>query len=158
MQSGPSRFTMTRQDWKELGNEKATLMRRWMLICLLFALGLALIACQQEEPETAFEDIPEGNATRGAQLFNQQFDSAASCSSCHAVSNDGRGAGPGLRAYRDRAGGRVDDEDAAEYTYWSILRPSRYVLRGYTNIMPDNYEEVLSEQDLADLIAYLLSL
>ena len=46
----------------------------------------------------------------------------------------------------------------AEYLYWSILRPGRYVVAGYSNIMYAGYEEGLEAADIADLIAYLLTL
>ena len=56
------------------------------------------------------------------------------------------------------AAARVAGQSAREYLYWSILRPGRYVVAGYSNIMYAGYEERLEAADIADLIAYLLTL
>jgi cytochrome c2 len=46
-----------------------------------------------------------------------------------------------------------------EYLRTSILNPSAYVVPGYPdNLMPATFEEVFTEQEIADLIAYLLTL
>lgn len=132
-------------------------MRRVIGIIILFGLGLIVMACAKEEPETSVLELPEGRAGIGASLFNQSINDAASCSSCHALSS-ARGAGPGMANYGDRAGNVVDGESAEEYTYWAILRPGRHLVSGYSNVMPSNYEDALSDQQLADLIAYLLTL
>lgn len=124
---------------------------------ILTLLLTALIACSQDPPGTAVDELPDGDVERGEVVFSQNFDGAAACSVCHALSS-ADGGGPGLAGYGDYAGDVVSDESAEEYTYWAILRPARHLVSGYNNVMPDNYEEVLSDQQLADLIAYLLSL
>lgn len=130
-----------------------------LIVGCLFALGLLLIigACASDPPKIALEDLPQGDAERGAALFRESIKGAPSCSSCHQL-NSARSTGPGFEGYAQRAGRRVEGESAATYTYYSIIRPARYVVSGYSNVMPSNYEEVLSEQQLADLIAYLLTL
>ncbi len=52
----------------------------------------------------------------------------------------------------------MDDQSAEEYTFYSILRPSKYLVQGFSNVMPSNYEEKLSQQETADLITYMLTL
>lgn len=130
---------------------------RRVALLLVMVLALAMSACQKEPPKVALDALPAGDAERGEALFGRSIDGAAACSTCHALT-DARGAGPGLEGYAGHAEDRVDDEDAEEYTYYAILRPSRYVVSGYSNVMPSNYEEKLSDQDLADLIAFLLTL
>lgn len=67
-------------------------------------------------------------------------------------------AGPGLGGFSRRAGERVEGQTAEVYTYESIVRPARYIVRGFSNIMYNRYVEKLSQQDIADLIAFLLGL
>ena len=57
-----------------------------------------------------------------------------------------------------RAGQRVPGLSAEEYIRQSILEPSAYLVSGYRNIMYPLYKDKLSQQDLADLIAYLETL
>jgi hypothetical protein len=66
--------------------------------------------------------------------------------------------GPGLQNYSQIAADRVADQTAREYTYHAIVNPSDYVVSSYSNLMYAQYEEALSDQELADLIAYLLTL
>ena len=53
---------------------------------------------------------------------------------------------------------RVAGQSAEAYLYWSILRPGRHLVAGYSNIMYAGYEDSLEAADIADLIAYLLTL
>ena len=46
----------------------------------------------------------------------------------------------------------------AMYLYSSITDPNDHIVDGYTSgVMPETYSVDLSEQDLADLLTYLLS-
>jgi hypothetical protein len=46
----------------------------------------------------------------------------------------------------------------AMYLDTSVVNPSAHVVTGYPdNIMPKNYGEILTIQDQADLIAFMLS-
>lgn len=123
----------------------------------MIALALVLLACRPEELDFGVSDLPEGDAVRGAALFAERIDGAAACSSCHAL-DAGQSSGPSLAGYAEVAGDRVSDQDAAEYTFTSILRPAKHIVRGYSNVMPDDYADKLSRQQIADLIAYLLTL
>jgi cytochrome c2 len=119
---------------------------------------LILVACSSEPPQIAFEDVPEdGDADNGALIFTQSNNNAPPCASCHNLGTTNQ-AGPGLGGYGARAAERVDDESAEEYTYWSIVNPTRYIVTGFSNVMYATYDEVLSAEDIADLIAYLLEL
>ena len=125
---------------------------------ILTILLLILAACSSDAPEFSFDDVPEaGDAGNGQKIFTQSINSAPPCSSCHTTDTVDR-TGPGLENYGEIAGERVDDESADEYTYWSIVRPTRYIVSGFSNVMYDKYDEALSPEDVADLIAYLLEL
>lgn len=127
------------------------------LLVLVLLLAAMMVACESEPPKVAVDDLPDGDAARGAELYNESINGAPSCISCHQLS-DAAGAGPGLGGYATIAGDRVDGESAEEYTYNAIIRPAKYLVTGYSNIMYNGYEDALSPQDLADLVAYLLTL
>jgi cytochrome c2 len=127
------------------------------LVILLLILILTLTACKKDEPKIAFEDLPQGDPARGETIFEDGKNNATACKTCHNT-GDVKQTGPGLAGFGERASERVDGESAAEYAYHSILRPSRHVVTGFSNVMPSDYEEKLTPQDIADLIAYLLTL
>jgi cytochrome c553 len=123
----------------------------------VMALLVALVACKKAEPQLKLEDLPAGEATRGAALFEQGVRGATACSKCHRTDSVDQ-AGPGLQGIGGRAGQRVDGQNATEYLFESILRPARYLVTGFSNLMPSDYATKLSAQQVADLIAYLLTL
>lgn len=127
-------------------------------IIFIVILMLCLVACESEPPAIAFEDLPPvGDVMRGAEIFEQSIDETPACSTCHRV-DDTPLVGPGLGDYGNRAGERVNDQSAEEYTYNSIVRPANHLVTGFSNVMYNAYDEHLTAQDIADLIAYLLSL
>lgn len=126
-----------------------------------FLAGLVLVvvlaSCRRDDLPYSLDDLPDGDPGRGAVLFAEVIDGAPACSSCHAV--EGReSSGPSLEKFGSMAGERVDGQSAEEYAFDSILRPAKHVVRGYSNVMYSDYGDRLSQQDTADLIAYLLSL
>ena len=127
------------------------------LVLLPIILLAALAACAPAAPALTWEDLPPGVAARGAVLFTQSINGAPPCAGCHPT-GEARGQGPGLGSYRQVAGSRVAGESAEVYTLYSIIQPSRHVVRGFSNIMYNTYQERLGPQDIADLIAYLLTL
>lgn len=97
---------------------------------------------------------------RGEILFGQFQSSAGfSCSACHLTSSERRLVGPGLKNVRLRAVGYEVTDSAEDYLRESILHPEAYIVEGYPeNVMPRIYGQFLSESQVNDLIAYLLSL
>ena len=68
-------------------------------------------------------------------------------------------AGPTWYAMAATAAERVEGQDATTYLYNSIVHPNDYLVDGYAaGIMLQNYGDTLSDQDVADLVAYLLTL
>lgn len=132
-------------------------MRIKFLLTLTITL-LLLAACSSEAPKIAFGDVPQtGDAGNGEKIFMQGINGAPPCSSCHSTTSTNQ-TGPGLEGLSERAGNRVDGETAREYVYWSIVRPTRYVVTGFSNVMYKKYDEALEPGDIADLTAFLLSL
>jgi cytochrome c2 len=126
----------------------------WTLF-LLAALVAGLVACSPDKPDFTFRDLPAGDAGSGSKLFEQGRNDAPSCASCH--QGEG-GTGPALTGIGERAETRVDGESAEEYLFNSIIRPAKYLVQGYSNVMYSDYATVYEPADIADLIAYLRNL
>ncbi len=130
------------------------------LISLLVFLTLMLSACSAGSPRISFDalDFALADAGSGEKLFNQSNNEAPACSTCHSVTGEQSSIGNSLAGLAGAAEDRVAGQSAAEYLYWSVLRPGRYLVAGYSNIMYADYEDRLEAPDLADLIAYMLTL
>lgn len=120
---------------------------------MLCAFLLLLSACEAESVDLS--TLPEGDAQRGEALYNESINGAPTCLSCHLLSDE-RLIGPGLAGYAEVAGMRVEGQSAEEYTYLAIVRPAAHIVSGYSNLMYAEYGSRLSDQQIADLMAYLL--
>ena len=115
---------------------------------------------------TGDDEEVTGDPEAGEVVFTTQFTTASGmwmCSQCHSVTPDElRLIGPGLWIVAERGETRVEGETAVEYIRNSILHPNDFIAPGDPafppGLMPQNYEEVLTEEQLNDLIAYLLTL
>ncbi|MCL4246691.1 MAG: hypothetical protein KJ065_00925 [Anaerolineae bacterium] len=115
-----------------------------------------------------FEDkVASANPEAGMTLFNtpQNLPSGQvwMCSQCHSVTPDeARLIGPGLWNIGMRAETQVAGQDAITYIYTSITHPGDFIVQGDPpypeNLMPNDFSQVFSEDNLANLIAYLLTL
>jgi nitric oxide reductase subunit C len=116
------------------------------------------------------KELPAGDAARGEQLFAQQVKQAsgsnAACQACHSLVPGEVKTGPSLAGVASRAGTRVAGETAEQYIRQSIQQPNAflvpdnpaYIGANGKSLMPDGLGNLMSDQDLADLIAYLLTL
>ena len=91
---------------------------------------------------------------RGEQLF-----ASSGCGGCHAIEGISFGeVGPNLTQIAEVAATRKDGVSAEDYIRESIVNSNTFVVEGYQpNIMPQNYGQQFSGQDLNDLIDYLLT-
>jgi mono/diheme cytochrome c family protein len=105
--------------------------------------------------------LPQGNADNGQKLFASQ-----GCAACHSLKPDEKLVGPSLAGIAMRAGDRIKAADYKAkattgelYIRESIVQPGAYVIPGFPDgVMPQDFGKVkLSAQDLADLIAFLLT-
>lgn len=79
------------------------------------------------------------------------------CVGCHSLDPNQQMTGPSWFDVGDMAANRVPGESPALYLHQSIVAPGEFVVDGYpSGVMPQNYAEVLSQEQLADLVAYLL--
>ena len=98
--------------------------------------------------------LPNANPVHGGELALQN-----GCSACHSLDEGVKVVGPSWYNLGNHAAIRVSGESAPLYLYNSIFLPNQYILEGFLpNLMPQTYADQLSEQDMADLIAYLLKL
>jgi nitric oxide reductase subunit C len=115
-------------------------------------------------------DSPEP-VLRGKAVFNEE----AGCAGCHAVSGEVTLVGTSLAGIPERAERRIESgaytgqaRTASEYIRESILEPSAFIAaapegRSFTarqgvSLMPADYGARLSDQQVDDLVAYLMSL
>lgn len=102
---------------------------------------------------TSFNQLPPGDPAQGEQIFI----SKVSCHTCHIDQSVGPQF-PGDLPLADLAASRKPGYSAELYLYESIVNPDAYVVNGFKDgIMPGDYQKLLTEQDLADLIAYLMT-
>ena len=105
-------------------------------------------------PEGVAALIPNADVARGEQLTLQN-----ACIGCHNLNPDLPMAGPTWHNVAETAATRVEGENAPAYLYNSIVHPNDYVVDGYApGVMIQTYGDTLSDQDLADIIGYLLTL
>lgn len=127
------------------------------LVSLLIFLTFALIACG---PAQLASSTTTPDPEIGRQLFNKGFleTSGRSCHYCHKVTESEISPQVPLIGIAAYAGERVEGMSAEEYLRQSILDPPAYLVEGFSDAMPTNYAEILSEEDINQLIAYLMTL
>lgn len=111
---------------------------------------LALLPLQPQE-------MVQGDAARGEDIFRHGTNGSPPCISCHALQSGGFSLGPAMAGISARAGQRVPGLSAEAYLHQSIIEPEAFVVPGFRPIMYPQYAEHFSEQDTADLIAFLLT-
>lgn len=104
--------------------------------------------------QTELAALPKGDATAGEATFT-----AAGCVACHSLEPDKKIVGPSQAGVATRAATRKPGYSAELYLYESITRPSAYLVEGFDDgIMPKTFKDSLPPQDLANVIAFLLTL
>lgn len=144
-------------------------MQKNVLSILLLSLALLLLAAcgggAAEETETEAEPAAAGDSQAGEQLYNQNsIGSAPGCITCHSVEPTDdplqpSPVGPSHYGLADRAGDYVEGMSAEEYLRESIVEPDAHIVEGFTaGVMYQNYGEDLTDQQIDNLVAYLLTL
>jgi len=119
-------------------------------------------AAEDTDDAAASDDIVQrvelADASRGETLYNQMTDTGFACSNCHLLT-DGRLVGPGLQGIAQQAAYRVEGQAAERYLYNAILHPNDHLVADYPpDVMPRTYEQIFSEGEILDLVAYLMTL
>jgi mono/diheme cytochrome c family protein len=96
----------------------------------------------------------EGADTSGAETLALKY----ACIGCHALDPNEVKTGPTWHNMGDTAVVRVPGESPALYLYESIVNPNAHVVNGYPgNIMPQNFQEIMTPEELGAMVAYLLA-
>ncbi|MEP7293370.1 MAG: c-type cytochrome [Chloroflexota bacterium] len=76
------------------------------------------------------------------------------CIACHRA---GSTIAPVWEGIAERAATRRPPMPADAYIYESIVHPEAFLVEGYNDLMPHDFGARASDQELADMIAYLLT-
>lgn len=108
-------------------------------------------------------DLPEGDAANGESLYASTYP----CAGCHGdpTIEGSNAVGPWLGTIAVEGSSRIEGTDSAQYTYESILYPNDFIAPlcangnpcGSPSGMPGTFATDMSQQELADVIAYLMS-
>ena len=131
------------------------MFRKIVIVLALF--GYLLAACSGQSNST---NTRVGDSTAGKLLFNQgTISSVPGCIICHSIEAGQVKVGPSLADIANTAKKRVKGQTGEEYLRASILDPNAYTVQGYpTSIMNQTYKDLLTDSQVNDLVAYLLTL
>ena len=134
--------------------------RNLFILTTIFSFLLLLTACGGKEEPTPTPE-PVGNAVKGEQLYKQFAIGSANapgCMTCHSLEADVVIVGPSHAQIGADAGSRVAGLSAEEYLRQSIITPDAVVTEGYTaGVMYQNFGQDLTEEEIDDLVAFLLT-
>lgn len=138
------------------------------LTWIFLVLAFLLVACggggdgdkTTEEQEKAAPAASAGDAVRGKNLFSKTvIGSQPGCVTCHSLESDRILVGPSMAAIGTRAATRVSGQSAEDYIRESILNTDSFTVDGFAaGVMPAALADELSDQQVEDLVAYLLTL
>lgn len=110
------------------------------------------------------EVTPPGETSSDPVVRGQQVYVTSGCSGCHTLGTLSAGVvGPALTNIGSEAGNMKPGMSAEEYIRESILNPNAFIVPTCpsgpcpSNVMPQNWGDVLSEEQLNDLVAFLLA-
>lgn len=83
------------------------------------------------------------------------------CQGCHNIdqpqTDQNKGPiAPNMANLYETAGTRVPGEDAATYVHTSIVNPTANTVAGYNPVMPANFSEKMSEEEINSLVQWIL--
>lgn len=107
-----------------------------------------------EALQESYAALPAGDASAGEATFT-----AKACVACHSLQAGVTIVGPSQAGLASRAGSRKPGYSSELYIYESIINPGAYIVEGFQDgLMPKTFRETLTPQELADIIAFLLTL
>jgi cytochrome c551/c552 len=81
------------------------------------------------------------------------------CIACHSLQAGQTTVGPSWHNLGAVAATRVEGQSAEAYLYFSIVDPNAHLVEGFqAGLMPATYQDMLTAEQIADIIAYLLTL
>ena len=122
-------------------------MKRNYLIFGFALLGLSMAALAQDpaaKPAPKKTTTAKGSATKGKEVFDQK------CGVCHFADSDAKKIGPGLKGISKRGTFTVNNNKFTEDTLKTWIENG-------DSLMPP-FKDVLDEQQIKDVIAYVKTL
>ncbi len=128
-------------------------MKKWRLTIVFLSISLLISACLGSTEVT-------GKPDQGASLFYaSQIGDAPGCATCHSITPGEIIVGPSLADIASRASSPIPGLATEEYIRQSILEPNAYIAEGFSpNVMYAKFSETLTQEQVQDLIAYLMAL
>lgn len=130
--------------------------------------ALAVVPDEAAQPEPAVQEevadeiilaVRVADVSNGQMLFNMPTEAGFACSNCHLVDSEQRLVGPGMYGLPQRTSQRVADEVPERYLYNSIVHPNDHIVADYAeNVMPLIYDDIFTDEQVHDLVAYLMTL
>ena len=122
---------------------------------LIAALAL-LAGCSSAAAPATESSTGAGDPAAGKQIFDTGGASGIPCATCHTLDGSTL-VGPSLQGIAERAGTRERGLSAEDYIRQSIKTPSAFLVPGYGDLMNKTYAVTLSEQDIDNLITFLMT-
>jgi cytochrome c551/c552 len=133
-----------------------------ILMILLFSFALTACGGGDEPAESGGESGAVGDAANGERLFGESIIGAASapgCITCHSLEPGVVIVGPSQSDVGARAETAVAGMSAEEYLRQSIVEPNAHLAEGFgPDLMHQTYGEELTNTQINDLVAYMLTL
>lgn len=138
-------------------------IRLFSYVGALLILFLLAAACGGVESDTTItQGAAVGDPARGESLYNKTVigaGSAPGCITCHSLDTGVTLVGPSHAGLGAKASEIIPETSAEAYLEESIVDPDRHVTGGFTEgVMYSNYGKELSDQEIADLVAFLITL
>jgi cytochrome c2 len=137
---------------------------RYTLLLLIVLPSLIMAACSGSGGSAS-----AGNAQHGQQLFNRTTigpNAAPGCKTCHSLEPGKTLVGPSLAGIASQAANYVESKDytgsaktVQGFLRESIVSPNAFITPGFSEgEMYQNYGQDLSEQEINDLVAFMMTL
>jgi mono/diheme cytochrome c family protein len=112
-----------------------------------------LVVSPTATPPPAGETPAGDPVSRGRDVYNN-----SGCGGCHTIDGISSGTvGPNLNQIGEEAANRIDGMSSQDYLRESIVNPSAHIVEGFDDMMPKTFADSLGDQELEDLIAFLLA-
>ena len=131
-----------------------------IIITIVFAVAFVATSAPESSSSPAIDArsyatevaaaLAGASASEGEALIE-----AFQCGACH-ILGEGRVA-PSFTGIAARAATRRPPLSAAQYLYEAIVSPGAHLVEDYANAMPANFADRLTQAEIGQIIAYLLS-
>ena len=131
------------------------------------AMAVVLAGCGNGDTSTttvgASQTAAVGDPVQGRQIWDDGGGAleGGGCQECHSLDGSEKTVAnviaPTWLGISGLAGDRVPGMSAEVYLRESIVDPSAYIVEGYSDLMPKGFKFLLSEEDIDNLVAFLLT-